>query len=232
MSTDLSSGMLRKKYLDFEEGIACERLSKLPPYEPRTYVPIKCPHCKVEFVMLPERNVRGQKAGECLKHLRVCDKYTGNVKEPPKRGPTNAELMDQLKAMSEENRVQQVAMEQRIVGAMERVSRELGLDPPPPKDENELLDKIKDNKRKREETERREREELDEERDDRNSTIDLTKCISCTKRRRKVFNYPCTHISECASCAESWKRRCLSLGNPHTCVQCRATVKRSWVGIF
>ena len=240
----------RKKYLDFQEGAPFERQAKLPPYETRSYVSLTCPHCSLRFVEIPRERVETNKAAECLKHLRACSEFTGEVKGKAKSSPSISELMEEIqslrnenRAQSEESKAQQLKMHEEsqaeraafhrsIVGTMERVSHELGLDPPPPKSEEELLDKIKENRKKRALDEQREQDELDEERDGRNSGVDLTKCLICTKRRRKVLHYPCSHISTCATCAEQWKQQCLEKNVDHTCIQCRSKVKRCLVGIF
>ena len=75
----------RKKYVDFEEAVAIERMSKLPPHTTRMYVPVRCPHCKVQFVEVPEERVATNKAGECLKHLRVCPDFKGSVAAAPEK---------------------------------------------------------------------------------------------------------------------------------------------------
>lgn len=232
-----------KKYTDFVESEPIERRGKLPPHEPTMYVDVTCPHCQKVCAEIPHSLLKQTKATNCLAHLRVCPEYTGEVKEKVKRGPTNAELLEKLKSMEENNEALQKRMHEEsqaeratfhrsIVGTMERVSHELGLDPPPPKSEEELLDKIKENRKKRALDQQREQDELDEERDGRNSGVDLTKCLICTKRRRKVLHYPCNHISTCATCAEQWKQQCLEKNVDHTCIQCRIKVKRCLVGIF
>ena len=91
-----------KKYLDFVEGTSEFRPAKLPPYEPRAYTSLTCPHCNVAFVSLPVENIKTQKAGECLKHLRVCEAFKakgGEVTSAPEKkhnDPAFANLMERV----------------------------------------------------------------------------------------------------------------------------------------
>ena len=71
-----------KKYEDFVES-AHLRYAKLPPYEPRTYISLTCPHCNIAFVSIPQDSIRSNRAGECLKHLRVCEAFKTKGGEVP-----------------------------------------------------------------------------------------------------------------------------------------------------
>jgi len=80
--------MPSRKYVDFEESKSIERRGKLPPYEPCNYVDITCPHCKKVCAEIRETLVKQTKSTECLKHLRVCPEFKGEV--PPKRSAAAA----------------------------------------------------------------------------------------------------------------------------------------------
>ena len=94
-----------RKYEDFVEGTSELRPAKLPPYKPREYISLTCPHCKIAFVSLPIENMKSQKAGECLKHLRVCDTFKakgGKVTSPPEKiykDPAIANLTESIEAL-------------------------------------------------------------------------------------------------------------------------------------
>ena len=138
--TSLMARPCRKKYIDFEEKDPEERRGKTPPHNLRMYVDILCPHCKNVFSEIPSELVLSNKAGECLKHLRVCPEFKGAVAPAPEkkekgREPTNADLLAQLKQMREENR-----------GMTRRIAHGLGLGDPLPDDERLLVDKVNANK--------------------------------------------------------------------------------------
>ena len=91
-----------KKYLDFVEGASELRPAKLPPYEPREYISLTCPHCKIAFVSLPVENIKSQKAGECLKHLRGGPEFHGDVVPAPEKkhkDPAFADLMERVQGL-------------------------------------------------------------------------------------------------------------------------------------
>jgi len=82
--------MPSKKYTDFEESVPIQRRGKLPPYEPCNYVEITCPHCKKVCAEIRETLVKQTKSTECIKHLRLCPEFNGEV--PPKRSTATSEL--------------------------------------------------------------------------------------------------------------------------------------------
>ena len=106
------------------------------------YVDITCPHCNQVCAEIPLTLIKTQKATNCLKHLRVCSEFTGTVETAPakkqKAGePTNADLLDQLKQMREENR-----------GMTRRIAHGLGLGDPLPDNETLLVHKVNASKQK------------------------------------------------------------------------------------
>ena len=139
----------RQMYKDFEEGVAVDRISQLPPHVPRTYIPIRCPRCKTDFVEIPIERLQVNKAGECLKHKRVCPDYKGSVAPAPEKKATMCDLVEQMKAMREENRVQteqmkamreeNSAMREENRTMTRRIAEGLGLGDPLPDDEKLLV---------------------------------------------------------------------------------------------
>jgi len=100
------------KYDNFVEGAVVITRSKAPPYEENRYIPIKCPHCNVQFVEIKESFLKSDKASKCLKHLRKCPEYKGTVPEKNSRAlvvqsstsittvtTTTANADDELKAL-------------------------------------------------------------------------------------------------------------------------------------
>jgi hypothetical protein len=72
-----------RKYDDFKEGSVIVQKGKNPPYEVASYIPITCPHCNVVFTEIKEGDIKTTKASKCLKHIRLCPEFKGEV--PPKR---------------------------------------------------------------------------------------------------------------------------------------------------
>lgn len=71
--------------MDFEESEPVERRGKQPPYTIRSFVDITCPHCKQVCAEIPDTLVNSKKASMCLQHLRVCDKFDGEVAQAPEK---------------------------------------------------------------------------------------------------------------------------------------------------
>ena len=66
-----------KKYLDFAESKPFKRIAKhlaQSSTDTREYVSITCPHCNVSFVQIPSECLASNKASECIRHLRMCEK--------------------------------------------------------------------------------------------------------------------------------------------------------------
>ena len=79
-----------KKYLDFKESEPVKQMAKhfaKHGDDTRLYVSITCPHCHVAFVQIPSECLASNKAMECLRHLRVCEraKAAGVQVAPRKR---------------------------------------------------------------------------------------------------------------------------------------------------
>jgi len=74
-----------RKYDDFKEGSVIVQKGKNPPYEVASYIPITCPHCNVVFTEIKESDIKTTKASKCLKHLRLCKMYEGDVPAVEKR---------------------------------------------------------------------------------------------------------------------------------------------------
>lgn len=88
-----------KMYNDFTEGEAIMQKGKNPPYETALYIPITCPHCKVIFTEIKLGDIKTTKASKCLKHLRICKEYKGEVIPAPEKkhkDPMIASLMERM----------------------------------------------------------------------------------------------------------------------------------------
>lgn len=115
-----------KKYTDFIESNPVLRRGKLPPYEARYYVTITCPHCKQICSEITQETVKATKASTCLKHLRICPDFDGNVtprrsfayvatSEPKEPNEDSiAELKAQMAAMKEDNEAQMAGMQAQL----------------------------------------------------------------------------------------------------------------------
>lgn len=133
------------------------KIGKKAPWLSDTYVGITCPHCNTVFVELTQSSLSSSKASQCLKHLRVCPEYKGEVAAAPEKKkakePTNAELLEQLKT-SEEN------AKQRHQEMLARIASAHGLPPPDPTSEDDLNRRLSEKRReacKRARKEERER---------------------------------------------------------------------------
>jgi len=71
-----------RKYEDFTESVPQMRRGKSPPYTMTSYVDVKCPWCNLT-IEITEEHLRSSKASRCLKHIRECPAYTGEVAEAP-----------------------------------------------------------------------------------------------------------------------------------------------------
>ena len=99
-----------KKYMDFVEGAPVNEPSHLSSrYGRRDYVPITCPHCGVVFVKIPLDQIFKTKASKCLRHLRVCPKFKGEVAS---KAPTSE--LEKMKAELAEFRASQSCMQSNI----------------------------------------------------------------------------------------------------------------------
>lgn len=74
-----------RKYEDFVESEPEMKPAKKAPWNEDNYVGITCPHCNTLFVELTVDSLKSSKASQCLKHLRVCTKFEGDVSAAPER---------------------------------------------------------------------------------------------------------------------------------------------------
>jgi hypothetical protein len=83
------------KYDDFTVGEPVVRRAKHPPYEQKQYVDILCPHCHNIFELAAD--ALSSKAKACLDHIRVCNKYDGDIAPMPdkKRKSTREIVQDE-----------------------------------------------------------------------------------------------------------------------------------------
>ena len=65
----------RRKYNDFTESEPYNMDSKYPPYSPRRYVKLKCPHCLFEFSELALDSLKANRSARIKTHLKVCPAY-------------------------------------------------------------------------------------------------------------------------------------------------------------
>ena len=99
-----------KKYLDFVEGAPVSEPSHRSPHAgKRDYVPITCPHCASVFVKIPSENLFKTKSSKCLRHLRVCPKFKGEVAS---KAPTSE--LDKMEARLAEFEAAQACMQSNI----------------------------------------------------------------------------------------------------------------------
>lgn len=114
------------KYTDFEEGHVILLKSKMPPYDEGRYIPITCPHCKIVFVEIKEKDLKTNKSSRCLTHLRSCEAYKSKGGEvAPKKIPLTdeiAELKTQMAIMKQENSTMKYEMQGELKELQEKTS--------------------------------------------------------------------------------------------------------------
>jgi len=117
--------MPHEKYRDFKISTPFTRDSKQSNavQEKREYVSITCPHCQTVFAEITVETIAKMKPTKCLKHLRVCTSFEGDL--VPKKSSTPfiadglnedsmAEVKAQMTAMKEENETQLMGMQEQI----------------------------------------------------------------------------------------------------------------------
>ena len=90
-----------KKYNDFAEGEPRRRISKrcaASSDDERLYVPVTCPHCRLEFVEIPTDRLASNKASECRKHLAACPSNDAEMDPRQRSSPPSQQQQRELEA--------------------------------------------------------------------------------------------------------------------------------------
>lgn len=65
----------RRKYENFVESEPYEKSAKCPPYTPRKYIGVTCPHCTSSFVEIAVDSLKANRSARIRTHLLKCPAY-------------------------------------------------------------------------------------------------------------------------------------------------------------